>query len=163
MQRNKKNFAVLKNSKHINEIKHDLRESNPMDSSINYEEIISQIRNEQNSDNNINRPKDNRLFQNLRKFTEIFENKSASELIPAIKFDSLEKNINKNAKLEEGFKIAEEFVRKSPNELIKNQDYLSDATQKLTEINKKLMTYYMLQQQVNLFTNLTKNVIMEKK
>ena len=132
------------------------------------QDIIEKI--QENSDNDINKPKENRLFKNLRKLTEFIEKKSFSEEKPlnsVVKLEEnnipIEKNNKTNPKLEEGFKIAEDFIRKSPSDLIKNQDYLVDATQKLAEINKKLINYYMFQQQVNLFTNLMKNGIMEKK
>ena len=160
------------NKQNLNQIPLEI-EQKDVENSIDLSNNIIQDNKEEipeNTGNYINRTKENRLFENLRKLTKLIEKKSVSEekvVNPSVKLEeiniSLEKNNKTNAKIEEAFKIAEDFIRKSPNELIKNQDYLVDSTQKLAEINKKIINYYLFQQQVNLFTNLMKNGIMEHK
>ncbi len=67
-----------------------------------------------------------------------------------------------SAKLEEGIKLIREFTEK-PREIWFKDGGLKEVTKTLANINQNIYEYYLFQQQVNLFSFLTKETLGAKK
>ena len=73
--------------------------------------------------------------------------------------DRLEEPFENNEEFIEAMKICEDFIYKSPNEMMENLDNLEKSTKKLAAINKKLIFSHMFKQHMGIFSNLTKHGI----